>query len=115
MSVRSGILEDLEQHAVGPPEGTIRAAGSTVQPSKSGRTKFTDEDDRILANWIVAMERSGGATSGNEIYKQLEAKVRERTAAEYRILMLLSLELPAHLAIVERTLGEDLAIPATVR
>ncbi|KAL8738290.1 MAG: hypothetical protein Q9181_000879 [Wetmoreana brouardii] len=83
-SVRNGRLEDLEQHAVGPPAGTIRPAGSTIQPSKSGRTKFTDEDDRLLANWIIGMERSGGATSGNEIYKQLEAKNSRHTWQSWR-------------------------------
>ncbi|KAL8696518.1 MAG: hypothetical protein Q9201_007624, partial [Fulgogasparrea decipioides] len=83
-SVRNGTLEDLKQHAVGPPAGAIRTAGSTIQPSKSSRTKFTDEDDRLLANWIVGTERSGGATSGNEIYKQLEAKNSRHTWQSWR-------------------------------
>lgn len=74
-SVRNGTLEDLEKHAVGPPIGTLRQVGSTIQPSRSSRTKFTSDDDRILVNWVVGIEQSGGATSGNEIYKQLEAKV----------------------------------------
>lgn len=76
VSVRNGALEDLEKHAVGPPAGSVRAVGSTIQPAKSSRTKFTSDDDRILVNWVVGIEQSGGATSGNEIYKQLEAKVR---------------------------------------
>lgn len=75
-SVRNGILEDLDEHAVGPSIGTARIAGSTLQPPRSVRTKFTAEDDRALINWVHQIERDGGATSGNEIYKQLEAKVR---------------------------------------
>lgn len=55
--------------------GTLRQIGSTVHPSKSSRTKFTTEDDHVLVNWVVGIEQSGGATSGNQIYKQLEAQV----------------------------------------
>ncbi|KAL8860483.1 MAG: hypothetical protein Q9178_003142 [Gyalolechia marmorata] len=75
-SVRNGALEDLEKYAVGPPVGTIRAVGSVIQPAKSGRTKFTTEDDHELIDWVTRVEQTGGSTSGNEIYKQLEAKVR---------------------------------------
>ncbi|KAL8946246.1 MAG: hypothetical protein Q9222_007336, partial [Ikaeria aurantiellina] len=67
-------IRALDQYAAGPPAGTVRTVGSITQPAKSGRTKFTSEDDRILVNWVVGIERSGGATSGNEIYKQLYAK-----------------------------------------
>ncbi|KAL8941507.1 MAG: hypothetical protein Q9216_002189 [Gyalolechia sp. 2 TL-2023] len=73
-SVRNGALEALEEHAVGPSKGTVRTAGSTMQPPRLARTKFTPEDDQILANWVHEHKRNGGATSGNEIYKQLEAK-----------------------------------------
>ncbi|KAL8971174.1 MAG: hypothetical protein Q9183_001172 [Haloplaca sp. 2 TL-2023] len=83
-SVRNGVLEDLDQHAVGPPEGTVREAGSTIQPSKSGRTQFTEEDDRMLVKWVLDMERNGGSTRGNEIYKQLEAKNPRHTWQSWR-------------------------------
>ncbi|KAI4200023.1 MAG: hypothetical protein LQ346_002454 [Caloplaca aetnensis] len=83
-SVRNGTLEDLEKHAVGPPIGTLRQVGSTIQPSRSSRTKFTSDDDRILVNWVVGIEQSGGATSGNEIYKQLEAKNPRHTWQSWR-------------------------------
>lgn len=73
--MRNGALEDLEKYAVGPPVGTVRAVGSVTQPAKSGRTKFTAQDDHQLVNWVRTFEQRGGATSGNEIYKQLEAKV----------------------------------------
>ncbi|KAL8762086.1 MAG: hypothetical protein Q9184_001858 [Pyrenodesmia sp. 2 TL-2023] len=83
-SVRNGMLEDLEKHAVGPPVGTLRQVGSTIQPPKSSRTKFTSDDDHVLVNWVVGIEQSGGATSGNEIYKQLEAKNPRHTWQSWR-------------------------------
>lgn len=75
-SVRNGVLEDLEDHRVGPDEGTVRSAGSTIQPPKGTRNKYTQDDDRILWNWVHEKPQKGGGTDGNEIYKQLEAKVR---------------------------------------
>ncbi|KAL8686501.1 MAG: hypothetical protein Q9218_007061, partial [Villophora microphyllina] len=84
LSVRNGQLEELEEHAVGPPTGTIRSPGSTHHPSKGSRTKFTDEDDRILVGWVTAAERSGGQTGGNEIYKQLETKNSRHTWQAWR-------------------------------
>ena len=75
-SLRNGILEELQDHRVGPVEGTVRAIGSIVQPAKGTRNKFTDEDDSILWEWVREHPQKGGGTDGNEIYKQLEAKVR---------------------------------------
>lgn len=74
-SIRHGTVAKLEDHMVGPPEGTIRSVGSTIQPAKSTRIKFTEEDDRILWNWVNGNPQKGGGTDGNEIYKQLEAMV----------------------------------------
>ncbi|MCJ1463828.1 hypothetical protein MMC07_002437 [Pseudocyphellaria aurata] len=73
-SIRNGTLEDLDDHVVGPPVGTVRSIGSTSRPAKTQRTKYTDEDDRILWNWVQEYERQGGSSDGNEIYKQLEAE-----------------------------------------
>jgi Rap1 Myb domain len=73
--VAKGELEDIEDHRAGPPVGTIRAVGS-VQPTKKGRTPFTAEDDRILMEWCAKAERKGLSLKGNDLYKQLEAKVR---------------------------------------
>lgn len=75
-SIRNGVLEDLEDHAVGPPAGTVRSVGSDIHPAKTTRTKFTQEDDRILWLWVEQTPQQGGGTDGNQIYKQLEAKVR---------------------------------------
>ena len=76
-SVRNGVLEDLQHHQAGPPEGTVRSVGSIIQPAKGTRNRFTQEDDRILWNWVHINPQKRGGTDGNEIYKQLEAKVRK--------------------------------------
>jgi Rap1 Myb domain len=74
-SVANGKLENIDDHRAGPPAGTIREVGS-AQPPKKGRTPFTAEDDRILMEWCIRAERKGLSLKGNELYKQLEAKVR---------------------------------------
>ena len=74
-SVRNGVLEVLADHAVGPSEGTVRGVGSVVQPAKMTRNKYTETDDGILWTWVSENPQKGGGTDGNEIYKQLEAKV----------------------------------------
>ena len=71
----NGALEDRENWPAGPPPGTIREVGS-AQPAKQGRTPFTAEDDRILMEWCMIAERKGLPLGGNEVYKQLEAKVK---------------------------------------
>ncbi|KAL8715932.1 MAG: hypothetical protein Q9220_000599 [cf. Caloplaca sp. 1 TL-2023] len=108
-SLRNGVLEDLDKYAVGSPTGTTRTVGSTVQPAKSGRTKFTPEDDRILVKWVVGMERSGSKVMGNEIYKQLEAEVRKAKHIDEgdTHLRFGHLESPTHLAVMERSLVEE--------
>ncbi|KAL8800103.1 MAG: hypothetical protein Q9182_005415 [Xanthomendoza sp. 2 TL-2023] len=83
-SVRNGALQDLDQYVVGPPIGTIRTVGSIVQPAKSGRTKFSTEDDQALVNWVIGVEQRGGSTNGNEIYKQLEAQNPRHTWQSWR-------------------------------
>jgi hypothetical protein len=75
-SIKNGELCDPENHRAGPREGESRApGGSTYQPAKSGRTAYTAEEDRILYKWVRDSSAGGGLVSGNEIYKQLEAKV----------------------------------------
>lgn len=73
-SIRNGALEDLEDHAVGSAPGIIRSVGSVVQPPKTTRKKYTQEDERILWDWVNLNPQKIGGTDGNEIYKQLEAK-----------------------------------------
>jgi hypothetical protein len=74
-SVKDGELKDIEEYRAGSSTHSPRAVGSS-QPVKKGRTPFTVEDDRVLADWVLNAERSGLKTRGNEIYQQLEAMVR---------------------------------------
>lgn len=74
--VKHGEIVDPEDHLAGPAAGTLREAGSSM-PTKKGRTPYTAEDDRLLYKWVKDHERKGtGLASGNELYKQLEEKVR---------------------------------------
>ena len=73
-SVKNGRLEDIEDHRAGPVTQSTRPVGSK-QSTRSTRTPFTSEDDRILMNWVVKAERDGLAIRGNEIYEQLAGKV----------------------------------------
>ena len=73
-SVQKGRLEYEENHRAGPTLHQARAVGSTL-PTRIGRTPFTAEDDRILWEWVIRAERKGVSNKGNELYKQLEAKV----------------------------------------
>ena len=75
-SIRNGHLEDIEDHKVGPALGTVRSISSSLQPSKTTRSKYTEDDDRVLWNWVYSHTQKGGGTDGNEIYKQLEVQVR---------------------------------------
>lgn len=45
---------------------------------KGGRTPYTDADDQLLYDWVKPLERQGLQTRGNEIYKQIEATVRNQ-------------------------------------
>ncbi|MCZ4237958.1 hypothetical protein O4H25_14055, partial [Staphylococcus equorum] len=74
-SIKEGELQDPEDYTAGPPSGEAREAGSIHQPTKSGRTSYTAEEDRILSKWVRDAQSKGASISGNELYKQLEAKV----------------------------------------
>jgi hypothetical protein len=74
--IKQGEIVDIEDHLAGPAAGTSREAGSS-RPAKTGRTPFTAEDDRLLYKWVKDHGRKGtGLSGGNELYKQLEQKVR---------------------------------------
>lgn len=102
------MLESLEDHVVGPPKGTIRSIGSTSHPAKTQRTKFTEEDDRILWNWVHESQQKGGSTNGNDIYYRLEATVSWfylllRRPNQYTNT---DTESTTYLAVVEKQMGE---------
>lgn len=71
-SIRNGRLEDLADHVVGPSKSTHRPVGSMTTAPKGSRSKYTEAEDQLLWNFIKPYETAGGATGGNEIYKQLE-------------------------------------------
>ena len=75
-SLRKGNVDDLEAHRIGPSEDTVRTVGSAVRPPKAFRNKYTQEDERILWDWVNTNPQKIGGSDGNEIYKQLEMKVR---------------------------------------
>jgi hypothetical protein len=74
-SIADGRLHDPEDHPAGPPEGEARAPGDLNRPGKGTRTAYTPEEDIICYKWVRESMAGGGMPSGNEIYKQLEAKV----------------------------------------
>jgi len=73
-SAKKGVLEDPEDHRAGPATHVAREVGSG-QPTRKGRTRFTDEDDRILKKWVVEGQRAGIPIKGNELFIQLEKQV----------------------------------------
>ncbi|KAI4674336.1 uncharacterized protein J4E84_010574 [Alternaria hordeiaustralica] len=83
-SIKEGELQDPEDYTAGPPSGEAREAGSIHQPTKSGRTAYTAEEDRTLSKWVRDAQSKGASVSGNELYKQLEAKYPRHTWQSWR-------------------------------
>ena len=76
-ALKDGTLPLEENHQAGVAQGTVREVGSRLVPGKNTRTPFTAEDDRVLYQWVHDCQMRGGSVKGNEIYKDLAAKVRE--------------------------------------
>lgn len=74
-SVKNGFLQDKSDYLIGRAQDTSRQIGSS-EHARSTRTPFTQTDDLILTKWVLASLRAGNSTSGNEIYKELERRVR---------------------------------------
>lgn len=84
-SIREGRLRDAQDHRAGPPLGEAREPGAINRPAKGGRTPYTPEEDRLLYRWVRDCLKNGtGTASGNEIYKQLEAKHPRHTWQSWR-------------------------------
>ncbi|KAF2799162.1 hypothetical protein K505DRAFT_371164 [Melanomma pulvis-pyrius CBS 109.77] len=84
-SIQKAELADPENYLAGPAVDSARDAGSTNRPMKGGRRPYTAEDDRILYKWVRDSEtRNTGLASGNEIYKQLEAKYPQHPWQSWR-------------------------------
>jgi hypothetical protein len=81
-SVKNGVLQELDDY---PASSKARAAPAVAgassskpvqtQPTRSGRTPFTHEDDRVLMEFCARKERQGGSLKGNKIFVELEALV----------------------------------------
>ncbi|KAI0835094.1 TRF2-interacting telomeric protein/Rap1 C terminal domain-containing protein [Hypoxylon sp. FL0890] len=87
-SINAGALQNLDDYLCVPParQSGVSESGpvSLAAPQKGTRTKFTAEDDLILAEWVTRKERNGEATLGNDIYKELEAKYPHHTYHSWR-------------------------------
>ncbi|KUI56191.1 Telomeric repeat-binding factor 2-interacting protein 1 [Cytospora mali] len=70
-SVRNHFLQPTEDYLITP--AAPRAVGSSA-PAKGTRTPFTNHDDLVLTKFVLAKERAGEGTSGNEIYREFERK-----------------------------------------
>ena len=112
-SLKKGEIQDPESHLAGPPIGTARAAGAAARPTKGGRTAYTADEDRILYKWVRDSEGQGGLASGNEIYKQLEAKVGDASTS-LRTCMLMGKVPATHMAVMARSLLEAAAQSTSV-
>jgi hypothetical protein len=77
-SIQDGRLRDPEDHPAGPPEGEARVPGDVHRPARSIRVAYTPEEDVVCYKWVRDCVAQGSSAGGNEIYKQLEAKVRAR-------------------------------------
>jgi len=74
-SVKNNSLESTADHVCGRPLGTVREAASAA-PTKSTRTDYTAEDDRVAYKWGKEADERGASSRGNVIWKQLEVLVR---------------------------------------
>jgi hypothetical protein len=83
-SIDKGELQDPEDHIAGPPLGEAREVGALHRPARGGRAAYTADEDRILYKWVRDCAAVGGLAGGNEIYKQLEAKVCARRTVDTR-------------------------------
>lgn len=71
-SVKNRSLQHKQDYLITAAEP--RAAGSSA-PAKGTRTPYTNHDDLILTKFVLAKERAGESTQGNEIFREFERKV----------------------------------------
>ncbi|KAK4061159.1 transcriptional regulator family: ARID/BRIGHT [Trichoderma aggressivum f. europaeum] len=67
-SVNAGIIQVEDKYLIGPPPNQHRSV-LTGAHVKTTRTKFTEQDDAIVAKWIL---KNGINTAGNKMYMELE-------------------------------------------
>lgn len=83
-SLRKGVLEKLDDHAIGSLAAAARPGG-TKPPPKGTRMPFSAEDDRILYDWVTDTERKGGRIKGNKLYEELAAIVSTSPLASFHV------------------------------
>lgn len=75
-SVQNGFLQSQDDYRIqeppARPAGASRAAGTST---KGQRSKFTAEDDDILAKFVWDKEQQGSRIKGNVIFEELDRKV----------------------------------------
>ncbi|KAK7931545.1 hypothetical protein PG985_002257 [Apiospora marii] len=82
-SVKKGKLLDPDDYLIGSkPQEQARVRPSA--PGKSTRTPYTDEDDRVLMEWVTKRQREGESVLGNKIYQELEVKNPRHTFHSWR-------------------------------
>ncbi|PNP51557.1 hypothetical protein THARTR1_07813 [Trichoderma harzianum] len=67
-SVNAGIIQVEDKYLIGPPPNQ-RQSVLTGAHAKHTRTRFTEQDDAIVAKWILM---HGINTAGNKMYMELE-------------------------------------------
>jgi hypothetical protein len=76
-SVANGFLQPRDDYLIeeAPARAPARAAGASAPTKGQQRSKFTHQDDEILANFVWAKEREGSKVKGNVIFQELDEKV----------------------------------------
>ncbi|KAF3072240.1 hypothetical protein CFAM422_005641 [Trichoderma lentiforme] len=67
-SVNAGIIQVEDKYLIGPPPNQRRSV-LTGAHAKKTRTPFTEQDDAIVAKWVL---KHGIDTAGNKMYMELE-------------------------------------------
>lgn len=70
-SVENGVVQLPDRYKIAKVPTTPRHVTSG-RPAKQSRAAFTEEEDAVLASWVLAHASN---QTGNEIYKQFETMV----------------------------------------
>ncbi|KAH8666585.1 hypothetical protein BX600DRAFT_497372 [Xylariales sp. PMI_506] len=81
-SIRNGMMLDAKPYEIQRIPLESRPAGAVQH--KSGRTPFTEDDDRLLRTFVAERRARGEATSGNKIYQELENMYPHHTYQSWR-------------------------------
>lgn len=109
-SLAKGAMLDPADFPAGPRVGTARDVGSMARPAKGTRAAYTPDEDLQLYKWVRAAQAKGVAVSGNELYKQLEAKAGHMSGAYEPTHTLTRPEPATHMAVVARPLPQEAAV-----